>query len=239
MRGRALESDLYISARKGNLVVTVRSANGSLPDLCCFQRVRVDIIIAQATADAMSKSLRCVTMLLLEQQTRSLQSLEFRLGFLYSRAPATILDDNGQNEIDVCCHSASQDSLLKQYKFDATKVLVVLLRLLAASAVSWQPRPCAKPFLPGKLEVWQHDSRMQAFFSLLPLLHYLGYLTHYTPLLNYAKLTYVSSLLRCGFFGFWSRSSLFSHCFTTSRARVSDFLRWPNHSSTVKLMRLL
>jgi hypothetical protein len=102
MRGRALESDLYISARKGNLVVTVRSAKGSLPGLCCLQRVQVDIVIAQATAHAMSKSFRCVTMLLLEQQTRSLQSLELRLGFLYSRAPATILDDNGQYEIDVC-----------------------------------------------------------------------------------------------------------------------------------------
>jgi hypothetical protein len=66
MRGRALELGLYISARKGTLVVTVRSAKDSLPGLCSFQRVRVDIIIAQATADAMSKSFRCVTMLLLE-----------------------------------------------------------------------------------------------------------------------------------------------------------------------------
>jgi hypothetical protein len=126
MRGRALESDLYISARKGNLVVAVRSAKGSLPGLCCFQRVRVDIIIAQATADAMCKGFRCVTMLLLEQLTHSLQSLELRLGFLYSRAPATILDDNGQYELDACYHPTSQDSLLKQHKFDATLQLRLL-----------------------------------------------------------------------------------------------------------------
>ena len=126
MRGRALESDLYISARKGNLVVTVRSAKGSLPVLCCIKRVRVDIIIAQATADAISEGLRCVTMLLLEQQTHSLQSFKLRIGFLYSRAPATFLDDNGQYELDACYHPTSQDPLLKQHKFDATLKLRLL-----------------------------------------------------------------------------------------------------------------
>jgi hypothetical protein len=82
-RGTNLEA-LY---RTKTLVVTVYSttdgfrsaARGLLPDLCCFRRVQVDIIIAQATADAMSECSCCVATLLSDQQTRSLQSIQLRI----------------------------------------------------------------------------------------------------------------------------------------------------------------